>query len=355
MTTEAQELTAEEIARRWSELLESEPRTRTRDAAAKIGVSEAQLVAVKCGAGARRLEADWGAFLARLEPLGEVMALTRNNSIVSEKIGRYRNVEMFGHVGQVLDTGIDLRVFPGRWRHAFAVAEESRGGVRRSLQFFDASGGAIHKVFLTENSDSAAYDALVAAHLSDNQSPMQPVEPPHAPEPERPDQKIDVEGFRAAWRALEDTHDFIRLLRQFGVSRTQALRLAEPGMTQPLPCDAFRRLLELAAQDGLPIMVFVGNPGCIQIHSGPVHNIKIFGDWLNVLDDGFNLHINEPSIASAWISRKPTRNGVVTGVEFYDAHGEQIATLFGKRAAGEGENERWRSILNALTPEGVPA
>jgi putative hemin transport protein len=119
-------------------------------------------------------------------------------------------------------------------------------------------------------------------------------------------------------------------------------------MTEPLPCDAFRRLLELAAQDGLPIMIFVGNPGCIQIHSGPVHNIKIFGEWVNVLDDGFNLHVTEPSIASAWISRKPTRNGVVTGVEFYDAEGEQIATLFGKRATGEGESVRWRGILDAL-------
>ncbi len=224
MATEIQELTAEEIARRWSDLLEREPRTRIRDAAAQIGVSEAQLVAVKCGVSAQRLEADWGPFLARLEPLGEVMALTRNNTAVSEKVGRYRNVEIFGHVGQVLDAGIDLRVFPGRWRHGFAVTEEARGGVRRSLQFFDASGVAVHKVFLTENSDAAAYEALVAAHLSRDQSPTQVVEPPPSLEAERRDAEIDVEGFQAAWRALEDTHDFIHLLRKFGVSLKKVWR-----------------------------------------------------------------------------------------------------------------------------------
>jgi hypothetical protein len=37
-------------------------------------------------------------------------------------------------------------------------------------------------------------------------------------------------------------------------------------------------------------MCFVGNRGCIQIHTGPVKNIKIMGPWLNVMDPGFNLH-----------------------------------------------------------------
>jgi putative hemin transport protein len=46
-------------------------------------------------------------------------------------------------------------------------------------------------------------------------------------------------------------------------------------------------------------MVFVGSPGCIQIHSGPVKNIKVMNEWLNVLDPDFNLHVREDLIHSS--------------------------------------------------------
>ena len=64
-------------------------------------------------------------------------------------------------------------------------------------------------------------------------------------------------------------------------------------------------MLERASADQLPIMCFVGNPGCIQIHTGPVQRIHVMGPWLNVLDQGFNLHLREDHIEDAWIVRKP--------------------------------------------------
>ena len=39
-----------------------------------------------------------------------------------------------------------------------------RHGSRRSLQFFDAHGTAVHKVYLTDASDVAAYERLIATH-----------------------------------------------------------------------------------------------------------------------------------------------------------------------------------------------
>jgi putative hemin transport protein len=41
-----------------------------------------------------------------------------------------------------------------------------------------------------------------------------------------------VEGFQKAWTELKDTHDFFMMTRKFGVSRTQALRLAPEGFTK---------------------------------------------------------------------------------------------------------------------------
>ncbi|HLU69346.1 MAG TPA: ChuX/HutX family heme-like substrate-binding protein, partial [Fibrobacteria bacterium] len=88
-------------------------------------------------------------------------------------------------------------------------------------------------------------------------------------------------------------------------------------------------MLELASARELPIMVFVGNPGCIQIHTGTVNNIKVMGPWLNVMDPEFNLHLREDRVAETWVVRKPTQDGTVTSIEAFTADGENIALLFG--------------------------
>ncbi len=69
----------------------------------------------------------------------------------------------------------------------------------------------------------------------------------------------------------------------------------------------------------MPIMVFVGNSGMIQIHSGSVKTIKQYGPWFNIMDPGFNLHVHEPTISRALVVRKPTREGIVSSLALYDA------------------------------------
>ena len=65
----------------------------------------------------------------------------------------------------------------------------------------------------------------------------------------------------------------------------------------------------------LPIIVFVGSPSNIQIHTGPVRNIKVMGRGLNVLDSDFNLRLREDHVDAVWVVRKPTSDGIVTSVE----------------------------------------
>ena len=97
-------------------------------------------------------------------------------------------------------------------------------------------------------------------------------------------------------------------------------------------------------------MCFVGNRGCIQIHSGPVETVKAVGPWINVLDPGFNLHLREDLVAEAWTVRKPTRNGPITSVELYDSDGGLIAQFFGVRQPGQPENPAWQALVEALAP-----
>lgn len=343
--------TAEDIAERWSALQREEPKLRIRDAADRLGVAEAQLLATRCGNGVTRLASDWTDLLKSLEPLGEAMALTRNAVAVSERVGRYRNVEIFrAHtlMGQVLDEGIDLRLFLGKWKSAFALIDETPRGDRVSLQFFDAHGDAVHKSYFREENVRPAFDELVARFSDSDQGTTQTVEGHPVPAPEKPDEDIDVAGFRAGWRTLQDTHDFLGLTRRFGVSRTQALRLADPEFARRVSVGAYRAALEASAASSEKIMVFVGNPGCIQIHSGRVENIRIIGDWLNVLDNGFNLHVSEPGLAQAWVVRKPTARGIVTGVEFFDKAGENVTILHAKRGDSGTPPKFWEDICDGL-------
>lgn len=337
----------------WQRFQVEHPKVRIRDAAAQLGVSEAQLVATDCGGTVTRLSTGdhnhgWGAVLERLPALGYVMALTRNEHCVHERKGRYRDVGIYGTMGSVVGPDIDLRFFLNRWHVGFAVREESAHGPRESLQFFDRDGTAIHKVYLQPDSDRAAFEALVADFRSADQGPEQPVESWQERAADKPDAEIDVAAFAAGWRAMEDTHEFFSLLKTHGLGRTQALRLIGGEFATPVASTAAEAILRGAAAQAFPIMVFVANPGMIQIHTGLVSKIAPHGEWINVLDDEFNLHLRQPALTHAWAVRKPTKNGFVTSVEFFDARGDLIVQFFGKRKPGEAELPEWRALTASL-------
>src|SRR5690606_27131779 len=119
---------------------------------------------------------------------------------------------------------IDLRIFLSAWDKAFAVSETSEHGSRKSLQFFGKDGLAIHKIYLTPDSNEAAFDTLVEKYKSENQEVTETTTEVAALPTEKADTEIDVEGFQKAWVELKDTHEFFGMLKKFGVTRTQALR-----------------------------------------------------------------------------------------------------------------------------------
>ena len=333
---------------------------RQRDVATALAVSEGELVAAFVDAGdaplrACRLRPEWPAIISALQGVGEVMALTRNESCVHEKVGVYRDASVNGHVGLVLGREIDLRIFYDQWAHGFAVEEAlADGRMQRSLQFYDRAGQAVHKVFVRDATDVPAFDALVAGFADGDTPAGMQVQDPPAPKPARADDQIDVSGFQEGWTSMRDTHEFFGLMRRFGVSRTQAMRLAPEGFAHAADACSAQRLLSLAAQQAVPIMVFVGNPGMIQIHSGLVQRVGVMGPWLNVLDSGFNLHLREDHIAEAWRVRKPTSDGLVSSLELFDAAGNTIAMLFGERKPGQAERCDWRTLIDDLPVEEAP-
>ncbi|MFB2595385.1 hemin-degrading factor [Paracoccus sp. p4-l81] len=332
----------------------SNPRARARDLAVRLGVTEADLCAARCGAEATRIAAHPDTLMPGLTALGEVMALTRNDSCVIEKVGVYDGYRPGDHAALVVNHDIDLRLFPRHWVHAFALDEEGPNGRKRSIQIFDAAGDAIHKIHLRPASDAAAFDALVARLRLPDQGRRLDLAARVQPEPAKgnPDRADDL---RAGWDKMTDTHQFMRLTARLKMNRLGAYRMAGTPYVRALAPGSVETLLERAAATGLPVMVFVGNMGCIEIHTGPIHRVERMGPWINVLDPGFDLHLRMDHIAEIYAVVKNTQRGPAHSVEFFDARGALIAQIFGVLRADAAAVAGWSALVADLPTAGDAA
>lgn len=329
------------LADRFAELAATTPHLRARDASRRLGVSEGALAFSGALGAATPIAAEVKRLLPAIGTLGRVMALSRNDAAVHERKGRYEEISVGAAHALVLGPDIDLRIFPAHWRHAVAL-----GGDRPSLQVFDARGQAVHKVYAVDQTDRDAWARLVAAlAVPGAPAPPEQAAPPNAPAPER---DVDAQALRGDWLALRDTHDFVRLLASHKATRRQAFHVAGDDLAQRLSPSAGSAALRMAAAGEVPVMVFVGNRGIIQIHSGPVRKLVEVHGWFNVLDPDFNLHLDERQVAEAFRVRKPTDDGVVTSVELLDAAGDVAAQVFGVRKPGRPEDPAWRALAESL-------
>lgn len=334
-----------ELKEKWEALKAETPHLRIRNAAEQLGVSEAELLLTNVGEGVTVLKPEFANILTEVEKLGKVMALTRNDECVHERKGTYLNGDFSSpHAQLFVGEDIDLRIFQNHWKFAFAVVE----GERKSLQFFGKDGLALHKIYLTKDSNVEAFDALATQFTAENQTETFEFEAVAPKAPEKEDSEIDAEGFKKAWIELKDTHDFFMMTRKFGVSRTQALRLAPEGYAKKIDTSKVVNVLEDASEKNLPIMIFVGNRGIIQIHTGEVKKTMWHQQWFNVMDPDFNLHLDVTKIAEAWIVKKPTEDGEVTAIEVFNKEGDFIVQFFGKRKPGIPELQEWKDLVADL-------
>ncbi|MBW8786638.1 MAG: hemin-degrading factor [Rhizobium leguminosarum] len=322
------------------------PKMRERDIAAQLKISEAALVAAETGISVTRIDGSALKLLERVAGLGEVMALSRNESAVHEKIGVFENIKSGAQAAIVLGENIDLRIFPSRWEHGFAVSKKDGDQERLSLQYFDKAGNAVHKVHLRASSNVEAYHAIVAElTLQDQSQEFVEAETSNAA-----DETADIsrDELRDNWSKLTDTHQFFGMLKRLKIGRQAAVRTVGDDYAWKLDISATAEMMHASVKSGLPIMCFVANDGIVQIHSGPIFNVQAMGPWINIMDPSFHLHLRQDHIAETWAVRKPTTDGHVTSLEAYNAEGEMIIQFFGKRQEGSDERAAWREIMENL-------
>jgi len=337
-------------------------RARHREIAEGLHISEGELIAAHTGVQvgaeatalmrATRLQPRWADVLTALTSVGEVMALTRNASCVHEKDGSYAAVtdavaiaDTINHAQDAIVRGthIDLHCHFTQWQHGFAVEESGEKGVQRSLQFYDATGTAVHKVFCRPQSDLSAYLALVEQFAHTDQQPGIVVQPLSTAE-----HVTDFAAFLAAWDAVNDARDLHKLLAQSRGAALPYLQQMRAESVQAVPVNAARTLLENAATEAVSVLILVGNAGVTQAHQGAVDKVVVMGPWLNVLDPGFNLHLREDHIASAWVVVQSSVQGMFSALTLLDQSGALIALFAADGEPGKPETGAWAALIDRL-------
>ncbi len=345
-----------ELRKSYEHYVAQNPKARQRDIARSLSVNEADLVDEQLGLQSIRLRPDFKNLLNELPGLGYIMNLTRNDYAVHERKGCYQTIKIHGSMGLVIadDKKIDLRLFLAQWQYVYAVREETKHGDSYSLQFFDASGTAIQKIFLQPTSHYDHFRSLLETYVSDDQNtPIDFLNKPAGHDNPHQGHHFDQEALKHDWQSMTDVHQFVHLLKKHNVTRLQAFRSAGKEYAEEFSPQVLESILTEAAVSQLPIMCFVGNRGGIQIFSGTINKIKSVGPWLNILDPEFNLHLMANGMTEAWLVRKPTADGIVTSLEFYDASGNQVVQFFGVRKEGFHENPLWTQLAESVLLHGA--
>ena len=88
-------------------------------------------------------------------------------------------------------------------------------------------------------------------------------------------------------------------MRQFGVTRGQAMRLAGPEFARPVRPRPPARCSKPWPPPACRSWSSSATAAACRSTPGPIHRVEAVGHWLNVLDPGFNLHLREDRVTAS--------------------------------------------------------
>lgn len=327
-------------------LAEPQP-PRAREAAKKLAISEAEFVALSCGETVYWLNnTSFIDILLKIESIGVIMALTRNEAMVLESHGVYKDA-VYRHNHIIINTAdIDLRLRVTDWKYGFAVEEAGR----QSLQFFDKYGVATHKIYITKKSNLTAYNDLLAEFTTTDGFNDLIIEN----KPKIIINTIDINSkkFIQDWNDLDDFHKINSLLQKYNITRPQAYRhLGDAAII--LKTNSLKTMLEIASAQQIPILMFVPNNASTHIHNGTVNKLMEMGPWFNVLDPKFNLHANLKLIDETWLVVKYTNDQATYSMELFDNEQQPLMMIYLHPDAKDNKqiSKLWQKTLYNLQME----
>ncbi len=334
------------LKQQWDQLLEANPRTRIRDAAQQLNVSEMELLATGMPETAQLLKDDFKEIMSRLTKVGKVMSLVRNDIAVHERSGSYPKLHFSRNpnIGTAKDN-IELNIHFSDYCYAFAAQLSHGNNTLRSIQFFNKSGHALQKIYLKNEDFIALWDDIVKEFTNHDfegfNLASEELTAAHYVD-------VDCNAFKMAWSEMTSPIDEPELLKDFGLRRFDALKVLDKDFAWQVSSQSINQLMNSVSAQNMKTHVFVGNTGVTQSYSGPFKTTREMGDWMNVLDPNFNLHVLNSAVNQAWVVKRPTQNGSATSLEIYDQKGNIALQFSPNNFYQQKESSEWKTLLETL-------
>ncbi|AHF02351.1 hypothetical protein THIAE_08140 [Thiomicrospira aerophila AL3] len=295
------------------------------------------------------------------------MALTRNDAVVLEHTGELcYECYASGLVGwsqQDWLAEFDLSC----WHYAIWLGADSRP----SLQFYDASGEALHKLFVVDQTDRQGFMNAIAPFLMNPQDWAREVGVEGDParssreagierwlfmklqaclkehESVKSCRLIDKEALLLDWRLLSHRDNIGSLFKQYKITRPAGYALLSEGVFQ-LDTSALGQIFNHVRDKHLAVKITVANAGAIQTHRGLVNKLVTVGPWFNVLDPAFNMHLMETEVASIWLLTKGFDDDFAAHIECFDHQERLIISIAPCATERPADDQEWWNLINDL-------
>lgn len=275
-----------------------------RDAATELGVSEADLLVLYAGDSVVWLQPHWEKILRQLPRLGKVRAQTRCQNAVMEATLDYPTPN-FGHQNvEFRSADFYFTSDLSRWRYGFAVEEETHKGTLHGLQFFDASGDAVHKLTLLP------HDKPPPEYLDIIRQFRAPIQP----------ENLAVQA-QASTLNLEQ--------------RLASLKKAQAELVTPY---SLRPFLEHIARLTSPLTITIENQASSQSRTAVVRGTKTKGPWLYFDCEASTIRVRFNQFGSAFVVEKRFL--------VFDKTGEPVFSI--SLPENSPASSTWNEILGAI-------
>ena len=275
------------------------------------------------------LQAPVADVLGALPLLGEVVGVAAAGPVLSNVVGAHR--DPVHRRGPLCDPGgrIELRVHPELL--GSVVVTEPDAGAPPTLRFFDTDGLAVYAVYLLENSDRLAFEAL--SLIGAGGSGMHTV--------------YDYPG--AVGAPDDQSGVFDEILADGGRTRSEAL--AGRSGTVRVDRAAVVSTLTHAALTSMPVTTATAATGCLQIRHDHLDGVRDHEGTLLLASGPARTVIDFDRITDCWLTRSNGACGPTGALELYDDAGacRFVATITG--AVDAMTWDAWEQLLAGIAPD----
>lgn len=279
---------------KWEKLQSEDNKIRIRDAAKKLGTSEASLLSTEINDGVLFLNiSDYDTFLSEVLSLDKFMLLIRSDSVVHEKTISSKDIQLRDNkVFNNKSNESILEFNPTLFKYVFSQNKLHAKRSLRSFQIFDIYGDAILKIYL-KGKNEIEFDNIVERYKSEYNYELQ--EPINLKNLE-PKSIVDLKSSEKECECYK----------------------------YDIKENILRKVLIASSKEQIPIQIHAIGKGTIQYHKDPIKKIVDFGPWINIIDKTFNLHAMENHLKHVILKKHERNNDSFYHLDFFDMNNNYV-------------------------------